>query len=165
MADTRRRLRAARGFTLLELMIVVVLAGVLVAVALPNFTSAVAARKADSLSQLFVQDANWVRAQAVSGKTPATITLQGDCSWQASIGGQTDAAHTLSAAQVAAQYPGASCGGVPGGGLQLSYSSVGLVAQGSATSVVFALSGNPRAAQQLYIYASGIMIWGPNVAS
>ena len=165
MAERRPAAVAARGFTLLELMIVVALAALLATVALPRLTSAVAARKAYSLSQLFVQDANWVRAQAVAGKGPASITLQPDCSWQAAIAGQTDAQHTLSPAQVQAQYPGASCSGLPTGGLQLSYDDVGLVALSNNATVTFALAGNPQAPQQLYIYASGVIVWGANVAS
>ena len=165
MAERRPAAVAALGFTLLELMIVVALAALLATVALPRLTSAVAARKADSLSQLFVQDANWVRAQAVAGKGPASITLQSDCSWQAAIAGQADAQHTLSPAQVQAQYPGASCSGLPTGGLQLSYDDVGLVALSNNATVTFALAGNPQAPQQLYIYASGVIVWGANVAS
>ena len=65
--------REARGFTLIELVVVLILAGVTLAVAnggLTGYTQRIAAHHA---AQLFVRDLSLARAHAVRGREPVVI--------------------------------------------------------------------------------------------
>jgi type IV fimbrial biogenesis protein FimT len=173
MGERSRRLA---GFTLLELLVTVLIVALLLTVALPNLLDAVAARRAVSLSEAFVQDASWTRAQALAGATVATITLNSDCSWDtkvswtASTTGTTDTAHSLTTQQVGSEYKGASCSGMSGSSLALSYNSLGMVDISSGTSnasntITFTLAGSPTQPSTIYVYGSGVILWGPQYAS
>ena len=168
--------RRRAGFTLLELLVTILIVALLASLALPNLLSAVAARRAVSLSETFVQDASWTRAQALAGATVATITLNGDCSWDtkiswtASTTGTTDTAHSLTTQQVGAEFKGASCSGMSGSNLALSYNNLCMVDISSGTSnasntITFTLAGNPTQPSTIYIYGSGVILWGPQYAS
>ena len=171
-----KRARRRAGFTLLELLVTILIVALLSSLALPSLLSAVAARRAVSLSETFVQDAAWARAQAMAGATVAKITLSSDCSWDTKISwttdttGTTDTAHSLTAQQVGAEFKGASCSGMGSGGLALSYNNLGMVDVSSGTSnasntITFTLAGNPSQPSTIYVYGSGVILWGPQYAS
>ncbi len=73
--------RGARGFTLIELVVVLVLAGVTIAVAnggLTGYTQRIAAHHA---AQLFVRDLSLARAHAVRGREPVVIRFSESSRW------------------------------------------------------------------------------------
>ena len=174
--QTAKPRRRRAGFTLLELLVTMLIAALLLSMALPSLLRSVAARRAASLSETFVQDAAWVRAPALAPATVATITLSSDCSWDteiswtASTTGTTDTAHSLTPQQVSAEYQGASCSGMGSSSLALSYDSLGMVDISSGTSnpsntISFTLAGNPAQPSTIYVYGSGVILWGPQYAS
>lgn len=54
-----------RGFTLLELMVVILLAGILSAIALPQFSSVIARAQQTSIANALVLDLNYARSEAI----------------------------------------------------------------------------------------------------
>ena len=73
--------RGARGFTLIELVVVLVLVGVTIAVAnggLTGYTQRIAAHHA---AQLFVRDLSLARAHAVRGREPVVIRFSESGRW------------------------------------------------------------------------------------
>ncbi|KQP05037.1 type IV pilin protein [Pseudorhodoferax sp. Leaf265] len=75
MTQIRLR-RAARGFTLIEMMITVAIAGILVAVALPNYTEYVRRGARAEARAALLQAAQWMeRSATASGRYPLTAAF------------------------------------------------------------------------------------------
>lgn len=74
--NQREKLRAQKGFTLVELMIVIAIIGILVTIVLPKFTNATdSAKKAKIEADLRTIDSTIVMYYAANGRYPATITI------------------------------------------------------------------------------------------
>ena len=81
---------AARGFTLIELMIAVVVMGVLLAIAVPNMGAWMVATKARSASEFYLEGFSMARRQAVTHNAASRIVLtanagNGQLDWQVDI--------------------------------------------------------------------------------
>jgi len=62
----KHMMRQAKGFTLLELMIVIAVLGILAAVAIPNFVSQMPKYRLNGAARQVMGDLMWARMQAVS---------------------------------------------------------------------------------------------------
>ncbi len=72
-----------RGFTLIELMIVMLIGAVLLAIAVPSFVSTLARAHARDMAQSIATGLDWAKANAVSSAQVVTYQAAPDCSWQA----------------------------------------------------------------------------------
>lgn len=66
-------MRRIQGFTLLELMITLVVAGVLLGIAVPSFQESIANNAVKSTTRDLVATLNTARAQSMSSRTPVTL--------------------------------------------------------------------------------------------
>lgn len=82
-----REQRHIKGFTLMELLVTVSVAGVLMAAAVPSFTEFVANTRVSSASNLLVTHLNAARNEAITRAMPVTVCASTD---QASCSGSTD---------------------------------------------------------------------------
>lgn len=155
----------SRGFTLIELVVTIAIAAIVAAFALPMLQSSIAAKSSQSIASNLAQDLQWARMQATSGAGPVSVQINPDCSWQISLGSPltADSAHSQSVAQISQIAPGgATCQGVPAGGVVLSYQSNGLVSGGSDLPVTISTVSGGRAS--LRIFASGVVMLGASDA-
>jgi type IV fimbrial biogenesis protein FimT len=159
------------GFTLIELLVTLAVAAILMAVAAPSLLSSIGMRAAQSVGSQFVQDAAWVRQQAIAGAQPARITLYPNCAYTANVAGHELAAHSRTSSQIAGIAPGMACSNVPESGLVLSFDSAGLIAvppgqtSNAPTVVEFSTPAGGSGNSTVQIFGSGIMLWNPQNAS
>jgi type IV fimbrial biogenesis protein FimT len=81
---------AARGFTLVEMMIALVIMGVLLAIAVPNMGAWMVATKARSASEFYLEGFSMARRQAITHNSASRIVLSvnagnGQLDWQIDI--------------------------------------------------------------------------------
>lgn len=162
------------GFTLLEMMVALAVAGIIMAVAMPSLMASIGSRSAQSVGSDFVQDAAWARSEAIAGALPASITIQTNCAYATSVNGKpasTLAAHSMTAAQVAQNAPGLACTGVPAGGLTVSFDALGLATipsgqtSNAPTTIGFTSPQGGAWSSTVEVFGSGIFLWSPQSAT
>jgi type IV fimbrial biogenesis protein FimT len=85
-----RSLRPSQGFTLIEMMVVVALAGVLLALAVPSFISTLARKKLEGAASELTTDIQYARSEAVQRNAPVGVVVQSNC-YAVYVLGTTDA--------------------------------------------------------------------------
>lgn len=68
--------RSRRGVTLLDLVITVLIMGILSAVALPRFTTAVARLRTEAVARRIVSDLNYARRTAIQSSQATSVTFR-----------------------------------------------------------------------------------------
>ncbi len=153
------------GFTLIELMVTIAVAAVLLTLAMPSFLSSIRGQQVTSVTQNFEQDVAWVRGQAVSGASPAQITLNTNCSWSVLIGSNVDLGHSMSYAQLTHNAPTITCSGFASSApLTLSFDSLGMM-QSSASTNIITFTPATGLSSSLEIFGSGVIVGDPQHAS
>lgn len=155
-------MKHSAGFTLIELLITIAVAAILGLLVVPNLVDMVDAGKTSVLVNQFPQDVAWARNQAVTSQQPVAMTLgPQNCTWSTTVGGNTSTAHSMSAAQVAAQYPNVTCVISTGTTQTLTFDTQGFISA-SPTITVKAGTGQTWTLQML---ASGSVILNSDTAS
>ncbi len=155
----------ARGFTLIELMVVLLIAAVIAVIALPSIRNPVRDQQTEALASRFQQDLAWLRGQAVSGATTATLTIGAGCTWTvATGGGNNDVAHSMTAATLAATAPGTTCNATM---TSISFDPLGMatIAPGTLASQTIAFIPTTGSSVTLQIFDSGAIVSNPANAS
>ncbi len=165
--------RRGGGFTLLELLVVIVIVAIIGTLALPSFLASIRSQHDTDLVTKLAQDIAWARGDAIAGWT-VSLTLKADGSWSVADNapGATSAAlaeHSLSTAQLNADAPGASCavsdcaGSTSGScAATLSFDSMGMVSGAPAGVLSYA---NGATNSSLQIFSSGVVVENPCHAS
>ena len=114
--------RLSRGFSLIELMVVIAIIAIMVSLAVPSFGTGVRAAKERNVVQRLTQDFMWARGAAatadastlnssLNGAPTLTVRVNADCSWTTAVNGTTDAKHSMTTDAVTAAAPGVACSG------------------------------------------------------
>jgi prepilin-type N-terminal cleavage/methylation domain-containing protein len=77
-APYRRPCRAARGVTVIEMMVVVVVAGVILALAVPSLRELLARQRVAAITAELVTDLQFARSEAVARSNDVAITFRDD---------------------------------------------------------------------------------------
>lgn len=101
--------RQSTGFTLIELMVTISVIAIMLALAMPSMNTTISNSRDRGVVQKFSQDYDWLRSKA--GSSTVTLTINADCSWQASVNNVADAAHSMAAADLAAIKSTVTCAG------------------------------------------------------
>ncbi len=83
------RLKQSDGFTLIELMVIIVILGIFAAIAIPGFTSLINKNRIQSSANELQAMLQAARLDAVTKRSAVTVTQNADNSWTASQGGVT----------------------------------------------------------------------------
>lgn len=73
------RYRAQRGFTMVELMTVLVIAGVLLSLAIPSFREMLARNRVEGVASELATDLQYARSEAVSRNMPVGLIAGANC--------------------------------------------------------------------------------------
>lgn len=153
--------RRARGFTLIELMVTVVVVAVLLAIAVPNFRTMLLNRRQAGVADGLLNSLNYARNTALSTDQPVTICPLGSgsacgSSWN---NGWIVSTQPASGASVVLNTTSLSTGGptlkTAGGSTAVSFSGVGL-ATGADVFVICDSRGTSYA-QSVQVYATGFI--------
>ena len=115
-----------RGFTLIELMVVVAIIALAIALAVPYFGGAATTARQRSVVDKMIEDFSWARASAgvadastlgiagVTGAPTVQVILNNQaahgCSWTTKINGTVDPAHSMTDVDIGKLAPGITCG-------------------------------------------------------
>lgn len=73
------RTARSRGFTMIELMIVVALAAIVLALAVPSFTSTLAKKRMEGVASELSTDIQYARSEAVQRNAPIRLIVGSNC--------------------------------------------------------------------------------------
>ena len=158
-----RRLHSA-GFTLLELLVTVIVAGILLAIAVPSFLSTIRSQQTADIVNKFAQDVAWARGEAIAGHT-VTMQITADGSWQTIVdGGTADPNHSMTFAQLQADAPGVSCslGGGSCGTPLMTFDGIGILNNAPVGIVQYS---SDKMSSTFQVFASGAVVVNPSYAS
>ena len=155
----------ARGFTLLELLVVIAVAAILASIALPNFSSQIASSHAQSLMNQFASDVSWTRSKAVASDETMTLNFNNPaCTWTTTAANNaTVAAHSMTSSQLASgNYGQVQCSS--GGSVTMTFSPDGTVTMNPASTLNFTFSAGGQK-WALAVLPSGSIVFDPSNAS
>lgn len=145
-----------KGFTLIEMMVVVVLLAILAALAMPSFTTMIANQRVNSAAQELLTLLQFARAEGVYKRTESTITVTGQ-TWQAKVGAEVRREATLS--DVVSVAPSSS------GGVIFEVSGQARPASGGASTYTVSVSAAKASRVQcLGVTRAGLVRMLPSVA-
>lgn len=156
-------MKPARGFGLIELMITVAIVFLLTILASSSIATAINNSRTRSVVLRFVQDFSWLRAYAANGNHIVTLTLNTDCSWQATVDGQTDideaVAHTMSSNKLVNTTSNLSCSSTVPITLPITFQFTdrGFLSTVGSTTASFTFS-NPKQTWPLQVLNSGTIL-------
>ncbi|HEY2929577.1 GspH/FimT family pseudopilin [Piscinibacter sp.] len=90
MSRTNLRPSTARGFTLIELMVVVALTAVILSLAAPSFSNFLAKRRVEGVASELVTDLQYARSEAVQRNANVGVIVESSC-YSVYVLGTTDA--------------------------------------------------------------------------
>jgi prepilin-type N-terminal cleavage/methylation domain-containing protein len=140
--------QAQKGFTLIEMMVVVALVAILAALAMPSFTTMIANQKVTSAAQELQTLFEFARAESVYKRTESTVTATGQ-KWQVKVGNQVLREAALSDA--VSVEPGSA------GGVAFEISGKARPAAGSAPYTLSFSTTNATRAQCLSVTGAGLV--------
>lgn len=73
------RVRLSRGFTLIELMVVVALVSVILTLVIPSFTGMLARKRLEGVAQELGTDLQYARSEAVQQNAPVQVIFGSNC--------------------------------------------------------------------------------------
>jgi type IV fimbrial biogenesis protein FimT len=158
----------SRGFTLVELIITIAIIAIMMAMAVPQFSSTGRASRERGVVSKLVQDFTWSRGAAgaasansidttlSSTATPVlALTINGDCTWTTTINGTTNVAHSMTSAQLTQLAPGMTCSSTsPTLPATFTFTSLGFV---DKTGTVTMTGATTTTAQLRILYSGAIM--------
>jgi len=154
--------RRLRGFTLVEMMVTIAIAAILGLMVVPNLIDMVDSGKTSVLVNKFPQDVAWARNQAVTTQLPVVITLGPTaCTWSTSVGGTVSAEHSMTLAQLNANYPNVTCTITGGNAQTLTFDHQGFI----NTAPTITVTAKQGQTWTLQVLASGSVILNANTAS
>lgn len=113
---------AQGGLTLVELLITIAIAAILLAIAIPEFSTIIANGRVKGAAARLEQDLQWARAEAVKGNRAVAVTVSGSgappsCQWSANA---PTVSRSITAGAFARDFPRVGCQSSVGGALCFS---------------------------------------------
>ncbi|KIQ35802.1 hypothetical protein RT97_03260 [Variovorax paradoxus] len=137
-----------KGFTLIEMMVVVVLVAILTVLALPSFTTMMANQRVTSAAQELLTLLQFARAEGVYKRSQTTVTATGQ-TWQAKLG--TEVLREAALSDAVTIEPGST------GGVVFESSGQARTAGGGTSYVVTFSATNATRIQCLSVSGAGLV--------
>ena len=83
------------GMTLIEVMVVVAIIGIVVAIAVPSFSTMLENQRIKGAAEAVLADLRWARAEAIKRNAPVRVTFTTGSSWSYTINGDPTGTNTL----------------------------------------------------------------------
>lgn len=132
----RRRLSERSGFSLTEILLVLMLIGIGLSLAAPSFGGMLRSHRADSVSALLANDLTLARMTAVRTGRPVSLVVSSATRYRVEV--QSDPVRLVKEVRLATEHPGFTIAADPS---TVTFSSRGMVA--SAASATITITGGP----------------------
>jgi type II secretion system protein H len=146
-----RSIRGQAGASLVEMMVVVIIIGIVAAIAVPRFTNWVSALRVDGAASQIAADIAYTRMMAVREGRTASLTLSGTDYIIATENTDGTVRRTLRTVKVANTYAGTTVTGAGGNG-RVAFDSRGVLKANSTSAITLSRLGR---SQRLNISAIG----------
>lgn len=174
MPDIYKSIRRTKGFTLIELMVVIVIIGVILLIAVPNFARMQRQARVRAGAQAIAQDFRQIRERALGLSGSFIITSPSSRTYQVLHPdghttlyrlGKTTGGNVYFGATIAVGTPPEANGPIPGNGWDFVTDTLEMESRGSASKGVayitnniedFAIGVNPLGKIQVYQFENGV---------